>query len=88
VTVAGSLLLLIWIRSASARAGTIREGADCGPRARPRRGRFPGPESVASQLSYAVAAIFAVAVASGLYLGADWGPGPRGGCVAPECWAA
>ena len=41
----------------------------------------PDPPSVAAQVGYAAAAILGVAVATGLYVGAGWGPGPRDGLM-------
>ena len=42
---------------------------------------IPSPDAVAVQLTYVVAAILATAVATGLYVGAGWGPGPRDGLM-------
>ena len=42
---------------------------------------IPDPGSVPAQVAYMVAAIAGSAVATGLYVGAGWGPGPRDGLM-------
>lgn len=42
---------------------------------------FPAPGALAGQAAYLVGAILGVAVATGLYVGAGWGPGPRDGLM-------
>jgi uncharacterized membrane protein YczE len=42
---------------------------------------LPTPEALAGRLAYVAAAIAGVAVGSGLYVGAGWGPGPRDGLM-------
>jgi uncharacterized membrane protein YczE len=41
----------------------------------------PGAEGLALQLAFAVVAIVGTAIATGLYVGAGWGPGPRDGLM-------
>jgi uncharacterized membrane protein YczE len=41
----------------------------------------PEAEGIALQLAFAVTAIVGTAIATGLYVGAGWGPGPRDGLM-------
>jgi uncharacterized membrane protein YczE len=42
---------------------------------------IPEPDALGARIGYMAAAILGVAVATGLYVGAGWGPGPRDGLM-------
>jgi uncharacterized membrane protein YczE len=83
VTIACSLLLLlIWIPLGQRPGlGTIANALIVGPVLDLGLELIPEPSAVAAQVAYAVAAIASAAVATGLYVGAGWGPGPRDGLM-------
>jgi uncharacterized membrane protein YczE len=76
------LLLLVWIPLGQRPGvGTIANALIVGPVIDLGLEVVPEPGALAAQASYAVAAILATAVATGLYVGAGWGPGPRDGLM-------
>jgi uncharacterized membrane protein YczE len=83
VTVIGSLLLLgLWIPLRQRPGvGTIANALVVGPVLDLGLGWVPEAHALGAQLAYVVAAIAATAVATGLYVGAGWGPGPRDGLM-------
>jgi uncharacterized membrane protein YczE len=83
VTVIGSLLLLAaWIPLRQRPGlGTIANALIVGPVLDLGLRWIPAPSGIAGQVAYMVAAIAGAAVATGLYVGAGWGPGPRDGLM-------
>ena len=83
VTIACSLLLLLlWIPLGQRPGlGTIANALVVGPVLDLALEVIPEPAHLAGQVAYAVVAILGVAVATGLYVGAGWGPGPRDGLM-------
>jgi uncharacterized membrane protein YczE len=83
VTVIGSLLLLAaWIPLRQRPGlGTVANALVVGPVLDLGVRWIPAPAGIASQVAYMVAAIAGAAVATGLYVGAGWGPGPRDGLM-------
>jgi uncharacterized membrane protein YczE len=83
VTVIGSLALLAaWIPLRQRPGvGTIANALVVGPVLDLGIAHVPAAGSLPVQLAYVTAAILATAVATGLYVGAGWGPGPRDGLM-------
>ncbi len=83
VTVIGSLLLLlVWIPLGQRPGvGTIANALIVGPVLDLGIAAIPAAGGLAAQVAYMAAAIAGTAVATGLYVGAGWGPGPRDGLM-------
>jgi uncharacterized membrane protein YczE len=83
VTVIVSLLLLaLWVPLGQRPGlGTIANALIVGPVLDVGIAILPAPGGLAAQVAYMVAAIAGTAVATGLYVGAGWGPGPRDGLM-------
>ena len=83
VTVIGSLLVLLaWIPLGERPGlGTIANALIVGPVLDLGVATIPSPHPLAARIAYVVAAILAIAIATGLYVGAGWGPGPRDGLM-------
>jgi uncharacterized membrane protein YczE len=83
VTVLSSLaLLLAWIPLRQRPGvGTVANALVVGPVVDLGIAVFPAAEGTAEQALFMVTAILAAAVATGLYVGAGWGPGPRDGLM-------
>jgi uncharacterized membrane protein YczE len=83
VTVIGSIALLgVWIPLGQRPGvGTIANALIVGPVLDLGIRWIPAPGGLAAQISYTAAAIAGTAVATGLYVGAGWGPGPRDGLM-------
>lgn len=76
------LLLLLWIPLRERPGlGTITNALVIGPVLDLGVALIPGPESLALRLAFVVVAMLTIAVATGLYVGAGWGPGPRDGLM-------
>jgi len=83
ITVISSLtVLLLWIPLGERPGlGTIANALIVGPVLDFGVATIPAPSALAIRLTYVVAAILAIALATGLYVGAGWGPGPRDGLM-------
>jgi uncharacterized membrane protein YczE len=83
VTVISSLVVLaLWVPLGERPGpGTIANALIVGPVLDLGVAVIPSPDAPALQLAYVVVAILATAVATGLYVGAGWGPGPRDGLM-------
>jgi uncharacterized membrane protein YczE len=83
LTVIVSLLLLaLWIPLGQRPGlGTIANALVVGPVLDVGLAHIPAPHETAGQVAYLVAAIVGAAIATGLYVGAGWGPGPRDGLM-------
>ncbi len=83
ITVIVSVLLLgLWIPLRQRPGvGTVANALIVGPVIDLGLAVIPDPGSVPAQVAYMVAAIAGSAVATGLYVGAGWGPGPRDGLM-------
>ena len=83
VTVISSLtVLLVWIPLGERPGlGTVANALIVGPVLDLGVATVPGASGLPAQLAYVIAAIAATAVATGLYVGAGWGPGPRDGLM-------
>jgi uncharacterized membrane protein YczE len=83
VTVIGSLaVLLAWIPLRQRPGlGTVANALLVGPVLDLGVRGIPAPEGTALRAAYMVVAIAGIAVATGLYVGAGWGPGPRDGLM-------
>jgi uncharacterized membrane protein YczE len=83
VTVIGSLLLLFaWIPLGQRPGvGTVANALIVGPVLDLGVAGIPAAHGLAVQIAYVAAAIAGTAVATGLYVGAGWGPGPRDGLM-------
>jgi uncharacterized membrane protein YczE len=76
------LLLLLWIPLGERPGvGTISNALIVGPVVDLGLAVIPAPDQLAGQVVYMVAAIVGTAIATGLYVGAGWGPGPRDGLM-------
>ncbi|MEU7044807.1 hypothetical protein AB0A77_27625 [Streptomyces varsoviensis] len=82
-TVAISLaLLVLWIPLRQRPGlGTAANALMVGPFVDLGIAWFPTPGSLAGRVAYVAVAVTGVAVATGLYVGAGWGPGPRDGLM-------
>lgn len=96
VTVLGSLLLMLaWIPLRQRPGlGTVANALLVGPVLDLGLKAIPAAGGIASQIAYMVVAIAGTALATGLYVGAGWGPGPRDGLMTglaargiPVAWA-
>ena len=83
ITVISSLIVLaLWIPLGERPGlGTIANALIVGPVLDLGVATIPAPHALALRLAYVVVAILATAVATGLYVGAGWGPGPRDGLM-------
>jgi uncharacterized membrane protein YczE len=83
ITVISSLtVLVLWIPLGERPGlGTIANALIVGPVLDLGVATIPAPSALALRLAYVIAAILAIAVATGLYVGAGWGPGPRDGLM-------
>ena len=83
VTVLSSLALLaLWVPLRQRPGlGTLANALVVGPVIDLGIAWFPTAHGLATQAAFAIAAILASAVATGLYVGAGWGPGPRDGLM-------
>jgi uncharacterized membrane protein YczE len=83
ITVISSLtVLMLWIPLGERPGlGTIANALIVGPVLDLGVATIPAPHALALRLVYVVLAILATAVATGLYVGAGWGPGPRDGLM-------
>lgn len=61
--------------------GTVGNAVVVGPVLDLGLGLLPAPDLWVGRAAFLVAAILGVAVATGLYVGAGWGPGPRDGLM-------
>lgn len=76
------LILLVWIPLGERPGvGTIANALIVGPVVDLGLAIIPAPDRLAGQVGYMVAAIVGTGIASGLYIGAGWGPGPRDGLM-------
>jgi uncharacterized membrane protein YczE len=83
VTVAISLVLLVlWIPLRQRPGlGTVANAFVVGPVLDAGVALIPPPGPLALRLVFLVLAVVTIAVATGLYVGAGWGPGPRDGLM-------
>lgn len=83
VTVISSLALLLLFVPLHQRpgVGTIANALVVGPVLDLGVEVIPAPDELWVQISFLVGAILGIAVATGLYIGAGWGPGPRDGLM-------
>ena len=83
VTVLSSLvLLLVWIPLRQRPgAGTVANALVVGPVIDLGIAWIPAADGALEQVLFMAVAIIAAAVATGLYVGAGWGPGPRDGLM-------
>jgi uncharacterized membrane protein YczE len=83
ITVIVSVLLLgVWIPLRQRPGvGTVANALIVGPVIDLGLAVIPEPGGPAAQVAYMLVAIAATAVATGLYVGAGWGPGPRDGLM-------
>jgi uncharacterized membrane protein YczE len=76
------LLLVVWIPLGERPGlGTIANALIVGPVVDGGLAIIPAPDQLAGQVAYMVLAIVGTAIATGLYVGAGWGPGPRDGLM-------
>jgi uncharacterized membrane protein YczE len=83
ITVVSSLCtLLLWFPlGVRPGLGTIANALIVGPVLDLGVAVVPAAPDLAAQLAYVITGILAIAVATGLYVGAGWGPGPRDGLM-------
>ena len=82
VVITSLLLLAAWIPLRQRPGlGTVANALIVGPVLDLGIAVIPAPERLVWQLAFLVGAILGVAVATGLYIGAGWGPGPRDGLM-------
>jgi uncharacterized membrane protein YczE len=83
ITVLSSLIVLaLWIPLGERPGlGTIANALIVGPVLDLGVAAIPAPHALVLRYAYVVVGIAAVAVATGLYVGAGWGPGPRDGLM-------
>ena len=83
VTVVISLaLLLLWIPLRQRPGlGTVANAFVVGPSLDLGLALFPAPDALVLRVLFLVLAVLTVAVATGLYVGVGWGPGPRDGLM-------
>jgi uncharacterized membrane protein YczE len=83
ITVISSLtVLVLWIPLGERPGlGTIANALIVGPVLDLGVATIPSPDAPAAQVAYVLVAIVATAAATGLYVGAGWGPGPRDGLM-------
>lgn len=79
----GALVLLAWIPLRQRPGvGTVANIALVGTSMQITLALLPAPGTLAARIGYLGAGVVAVAVASGIYIGARFGPGPRDGLMA------
>jgi len=83
VTVLSSVLVLAcWVPLRQRPGvGTVGNAVVVGPVLDVGLGLIPSPQLVAVRAAFLLVALGGVAVATGLYVGAGWGPGPRDGLM-------
>lgn len=83
ITVLSSVLLLVAFFPLHQRAGigTLANALLVGPVLDRGLHLIPQPDGLAGQTAFLLMAILGTAVATGLYVGAGWGPGPRDGLM-------
>jgi len=83
VTVLSSLALLaLWVPLRQRPGiGTVANALIVGPVVDLGIAWIPTAHALAEQIAFMVTAILAAAIATGLYVGAGWGPGPRDGLM-------
>lgn len=83
ITVVLSLVvLLVWIPLRERPGlGTVANALVVGPVLDLGIAVIPAPDALAVRLVFLVVAVLVVAVGTGLYVGAGWGPGPRDGLM-------
>jgi uncharacterized membrane protein YczE len=83
VSVISSLLVLaLWIPLGERPGlGTIANALIVGPVLDLGVATIPAPHALVLRYVYVIVAILGIAVATGLYVGAGWGPGPRDGLM-------
>jgi uncharacterized membrane protein YczE len=83
VTVIASIVLMaLWIPLGERPGvGTVANALLVGPALDFGLAVVPAASGAPAQVAYMLAAILAMAVATGLYVGAGWGPGPRDGLM-------
>jgi uncharacterized membrane protein YczE len=83
VSVLSSLLVLVaWIPLGERPGlGTILNALIVGPVLDFGVATIPAPHPLAERIAFVIVGILAIAVATGLYVGAGWGPGPRDGLM-------
>jgi uncharacterized membrane protein YczE len=83
ITVISSLLVLaLWIPLGERPGvGTIANALIVGPVLDLGVATIPAPDPLALRIAYVIVAIAAIALATGLYVGAGWGPGTRDGLM-------
>ncbi|MEY2442018.1 MAG: hypothetical protein QOJ46_1444 [bacterium] len=83
VTILSSVaLLLVWVPLRQRPGpGTVANALIVGPVLDLGVWLIPAPHALAGQIAMLVAAILGTAIATGLYVGAGWGPGPRDGLM-------
>lgn len=83
ITVISSLTVLaLWIPLGERPGlGTIANALIVGPVLDLGVATIPAPHALALRLAYVFGGIISIAVATGLYVGAGWGPGPRDGLM-------
>jgi uncharacterized membrane protein YczE len=83
ITVISSLTVLaLWIPLGERPGlGTIANALIVGPVLDLGVATIPAPHALALRLAYVLGGILVIAVATGLYVGAGWGPGPRDGLM-------
>lgn len=83
ITVVLSLVvLLVWIPLRERPGlGTVANALVVGPVLDLGIAVIPAPDALAVRLLFLVSAVLVVAVGTGLYVGAGWGPGPRDGLM-------
>jgi uncharacterized membrane protein YczE len=75
-------VLLVWFPLGQRPGlGTIANALIVGPVIDLGLAIIPAPGGLAGQVAYMVVAIVGTAIATGLYVGAGWGPGPRDGLM-------
>jgi uncharacterized membrane protein YczE len=83
ISVLSSLLILVaWIPLGERPGlGTILNALIVGPVLDLGVATIPSPDPLIERIAYVIVGILAIAVATGLYVGAGWGPGPRDGLM-------
>ena len=83
ITVLSSVLVLVaWIPlHQRIGLGTIANAVLIGPVIDLGLAHIPTPHAMAWRVGFLIVAVLAIAVATGLYVGAGWGPGPRDGLM-------
>lgn len=83
ITVLSSVLVLVaWIPlHQRIGLGTIANAVLIGPVIDLGLAHIPTPHEMAWRVGFLIVAVLAIAVATGLYVGAGWGPGPRDGLM-------